>query len=134
MYLVAHLISYKKDSGKKAPSNSLFLLLIIISVAPQDVSSLQQKNVYTSVNSKVLLNCTVRAYPILQSTNVIISFKGKYILSSDISLQKLPADESLIELTFDPVTESDFGVYEVTVNNGIGTPTVISMRIENQSK
>ena len=97
------------------------------------MSSLKQKTVYTSVNSLVLLNCTIRAYPIILLTNVIISFNDEFIPSSDISMLQLPADESLIELTFDPVTESDFGIYEVTVNNGIGTPTVITMRIEKQT-
>ena len=86
------------------------------------MSSVVQKVTYTDVNKKALLNCTVRAYPAITKADVAIWHKGSTILLSDVSVTsvKTKSDETVIEMTFDPVTVDDYGLYDVELDNNIG--------------
>ena len=112
------------------------LLDIAVSLAPKDISSSDQKVTYTDKNSHALLNCTVIAYPAGGSLAVTVKHEGVRIGSEKVNVTAIqkPMDGFLIEVVFDIVTADDFGIYNVTLNNGVADDVVISLNLHERGK
>ena len=95
------------------------------------MSSVIQKITYTDVNKKALLNCTVRAYPAITKNNVEIWHRGSAILLSDVSITSVNTkiDETLIEMTFDPVRVDDYGLYDVQLDSNVGEKVTLQLSL-----
>ena len=80
-----------------------------------------EKFTYAVINGYASLNCTVIAYPVITSNEVTVRLDGNTIVSPPLIVTALDdrTDAVLIQLMFDSVSANDFGIYEVSLSNGV---------------
>ena len=106
--------------------------LLLLSVQPLDVSTVMQKETFTEIHHLALLECTVKAYPPIIDDCVDVFFRNSTLPANRVHVQTGNIiDETLIEIEFDPVTASDFGLYKVVINNGVGGDKVINLTLND---
>ena len=104
----------------------------IILDSPRDVSSDNQKVTYATVGSRTQLNCSVRSFPVISIHNIKIYHTDSYLDSNQMKAVRTndQVDEVLIRLIFEKISVSDFGIYRVELDNGVGGISTIEMKIE----
>ena len=92
-----------------------------------------QKVTYSPLKQDATLNCTVRANPVVIKDGVTVRHSGYVIESNQVNVQLVErkTDETVIELSFQPVELADYGMYEVVASNKVGQQTLQLSLVEN---
>ena len=89
---------------------------------------------YTTLGSSIQLNCSVRSFPVISIKNIQVYHIDSYLDSDQIGITQSEekVDEVLIQLMFDKISVTDFGIYRMEVDNGVGEMAITEMEIKEE--